>query len=126
MRGCYFEFYMLCGRVNNTFLPIDLDGKKSKLLLWKRRNSTTKLKAGRGILLKMTIKTLRCGFPSTLREFTIVQLVLIIQIPHQKSSFVFTGVNSEQVQQVALNLPSYGGQLISFELYKRQSYFCFP
>lgn len=40
--------------------------------------------------------------------------------------FVFTDVHSEQVQQVVLNLPSYRGQLISFELYKRQSNFAFP
>ncbi|KAJ7402674.1 hypothetical protein BTVI_84140 [Pitangus sulphuratus] len=35
-------------------------------------------------------------------------------------------LTTEQVQHVALNLPSYRGQLISFELYKRQSYFAFP
>lgn len=75
---------------------------------------------------KLAIKTLTCGFSSCSEEFTIVQLFLIIKIPYQKSSFVFTDVNSEQVQWVAQNLPGDRGQLISFEQYKRQSYFCSP
>ena len=112
--------------MNNTFFPIDLDEKKSKSLLRKRRSSAIKLKAGHGILHKLTIETLRCGFPSTPKGVHNAMAVSNHKNSEPKSSFVFTGVHSEQVQQVALNLPSYRGQLISFELYKRQSYFAFP
>lgn len=108
------------------FFPIDLDEKKSKLLLWKRRSSAIKLKAGHGILHTLTIKILRCSFSSPLKGVHNAMAVSNHKNSVPKFSFVFTGVHSEQVQQVALNLPSYRGQLISFKLYKRQSYFAFP
>lgn len=86
--------------------------KKSKSFLWKKRSSAIQLKAGQGILHKLTIETLRCGFHSTLKGVHNAMAVSNHRNSVPKSSFVFTGIHSEQVQQVALNLPSYRGQLI--------------